>query len=105
MSGALSLNVFSLPQTPAAATDMQFKFEAKDASGAPVTGLDIAVQPWMPEMRHGSPVTPNVSEAGSGVYNVTNVDFTMVGTWQLQLTISGAMTGSCNVDVNVSPSA
>jgi hypothetical protein len=105
MAGALTLRAFSLPQTPAAATEMQFKLEAKDAGGAPVTGLELGVQPWMPEMRHGSPVTPDVSESGSGVYDVSNVDFTMVGAWQLRLTISGTMSGSCTIDVNISPSA
>jgi hypothetical protein len=103
MAGALSFAVRSLPQPPSVGV-LEFRLDATNTAGAPVTGLEIGVVPWMPSMRHGSPVPPSVTDMGDGSYLVENVDLTMVGDWQLQLTLSGAMSGSCNLEFSVAPS-
>ena len=74
-----------------------FTFLVTDAStSAPVDGLTIAVQPWMPDMGHGSPATPTVTALGDGLYQVADVVFTMGGLWQLRTTLSGGTQDSAS---------
>lgn len=76
-----------------------------DASGAPLTGLALAVVPWMPAHGHGASVAPACSEASPGVYDVAPLDFYMSGTWQLLTTITRA-TGAAGgaIDDTAQPS-
>jgi len=58
---------------------------AKD--GTALSGAEIKVVPWMPEMGHGVFDKPVVKEKGGGVYNVENVVLIMEGRWELRLTV------------------
>lgn len=59
----------------------------EDATGAPVTGAAIDVQPWMPLHGHGIDATPTVEEHEAGVYRVTNIDLPMPGVWEIRTAI------------------
>lgn len=61
------------------------------SSGAPLDGLGVQVQPFMPAMGHGSSVKPQVSASGSGRYVARNVDLFMPGRWELRTSITGAI--------------
>jgi hypothetical protein len=67
--------------------------EDKDVAGATIT-----VTPWMPSMGHGVMEKPVVREKGGGLYNVSNVVFSMTGDWELRLEISsGKATDTVNI--------
>jgi hypothetical protein len=87
-SGVLSVAVRTSPQPPARGTnDVQF-IVTSVATGGPVDGLTIDVQPWMPAMNHGTSA-PTVTPQGNGTYLVSEVYLYMPGVWQLRSTISG----------------
>lgn len=56
--------------------------------GAPVEGLEIEVEPWMPHHGHGSPSEPTVEEMGEGRYRIRSVDFSMEGEWELRILLT-----------------
>jgi len=63
-----------------------------------VTGARITVAPWMPSMGHGVMEKPVVNEKGGGLYNLSNVVFSMTGDWELRLEIaSGSTTDKVNI--------
>jgi len=64
-----------------------FDIVVHDKSGKDVTGAEIKVVPWMPEMGHGVFEKPVVKERGGGAYSVENVILIMGGRWELRLKI------------------
>jgi hypothetical protein len=58
----------------------------RDLGGSPLEGAKIEVSPWMPEMGHGVPFVPKVTEKGGGLYNIV-FHFTMTGLWELKMVI------------------
>ncbi len=56
----------------------------------PVDGLTITVTPWMPAHGHGSNKTPVVTEKGAGIYEVTDVLYTMPGDWEARIALKNA---------------
>jgi hypothetical protein len=88
--GALVVAVRTSPQPPSPGTNAVELTVTSAATGAPVDGLTLDVEPWMPAMGHGSS-TPTVTPQGSGVYLVTEVYFYMPGVWLLRTTFSGAV--------------
>jgi len=87
-SGGLHLELRSSPQPPVRGKDA-VRLTFTDDGGAPVDGLDVAVQPWMPAMGHGSSVVPTVTARGQGEYDLSNLYLAMPGTWELRMTLSG----------------
>ena len=81
------------PQPPERGLDSA-EFRIAGPTGAPVDALSLAVLPWMPDMGHGTSLTPVVTAQGGGVYLVDNLSLFMAGRWQLRTTISGAASGS-----------
>jgi hypothetical protein len=57
-----------------------------------VAGARITVEPWMPSMGHGVMERPVVNEKGGGLYNVSNVIFSMTGDWELRIEITSEST-------------
>ena len=55
-----------------------------DAFGQPVTCAHLTVVPWMPAMGHGTSSLPKVTEIAAGVYEATDVVFSMAGRWELR---------------------
>jgi hypothetical protein len=86
-SGQLSIGVWWSPPQPTVGYDAT-QLEITDITGAPVTGLTLAIIPWMPAHGHGASVVPTVSETAPGVYVATPLDFFMAGDWELMTAIN-----------------
>lgn len=50
----------------------------------------VEIKPWMPYHGHGASVVPQVSRNADGTYFVSNLDFFMVGVWQVTLGVQTA---------------
>jgi hypothetical protein len=87
-SGALSVAMRSSPQPPPRGIiEVELTVTQRDG-GAPVDGLTVSIDPWMPAMNHGA-VAPTVTAQDGGKYLVTDLDLFMAGLWQLKTTFSG----------------
>ena len=64
-----------------------FDIIVHDKNGKEVTGAEINVVPWMPEMGHGVFDKPVVKEKGGGTYSVENVVLIMEGRWEMRLKV------------------
>ncbi len=64
-----------------------FDVVLQDKNGKEVTGAEMNVVPWMPEMGHGVFDKPVVKEKGGGTYSVENVVLIMEGRWEMRLKI------------------
>ena len=65
----------------------EFHLIVHDSSGREVTGAEINVTPWMPEMGHGVFSPPSVTEKGSGLYSVENIVIVMGGHWEFRVQV------------------
>lgn len=74
------------PTTPQTG-DAELQFELFDTAGDVVADASISVEPWMPAHGHGSPETPEVMEMSAGHYHVTNIVYSMPGTWELRIDV------------------
>jgi hypothetical protein len=86
-SGGLNIGLWWSPPQPTVGYDAT-QLAITDTTGAPVTGLTLAIIPWMPAHGHGASVLPTVSEIAPGVYVATPLDFFMAGNWELMTAIS-----------------
>src|SRR5262245_30114273 len=85
--GALHIQIWSAPH-PAVRGVNRFRLDVTDSTGAPASGLAIAVQPWMPAHGHGTSVVPQVMPLGAGSYEIDQVYFYMAGSWQLRMSFA-----------------
>jgi len=60
-----------------------------DTSGAPVDGT-LTILPFMPDHGHGSPTNATITPQGGGVYDVSGINLSMRGVWQITLTIASS---------------
>jgi hypothetical protein len=95
--GALSFEVRTSPAQPPSRGLIAVEIVATDANGKPVDGLDLAVQPWMPQMGHGASTKPTIEAKGDGRYVVSHVACFMPGRWELRTAITGAVKDSATV--------
>jgi hypothetical protein len=58
-----------------------------DSSGAPVDGA-LGEKAWMPDHGHGSPTLPTITAKGGGEYDVSGINLSMRGVWQITLSIT-----------------
>lgn len=70
---------------------VELRIQSSD-DGAPIDGLSLSPQLWMPTMGHGASVTPQVEALGEGRYVLRNVTLYMAGQWELRTALSGALT-------------
>jgi len=82
----------SSPQPPALG-QVNFEFTVTTADGAPAGGLTLSAVPWMPQMGHGAPTAPTITDRGGGVFWVAGVSFFMAGEWELRTTLTGSADG------------
>ena len=59
-----------------------------DHEGAPVDGLELTVEPWMPTRGHGTSVAPEVTPVGDGRYEVSRLVLFMQGQWELRVLLT-----------------
>lgn len=99
--GSLVVEVRTAPKQPPTRGLIQVEYVVTDAAGKPVDGLDLGVQPWMPEMGHGTSTKPSIEAMGEGRYVVSNVAFFMPGRWELRTSIAGAMNDSATIGFQI----
>ena len=97
----LSIEVRTAPEQPPTRGVIDVELVVSDADGKPVDGLDLAVQPWMPQMGHGASTKPSIEAKGGGHYVVSDVAFFMPGTWELRTSIAGAKNDSATVNFQI----
>ena len=95
--GALSFEVRTSPSQPPTRGLITVEIVATDVDGKPVDGLDLTVQPWMPQMGHGASTKPTIEAKGRGRYVVSHVACFMPGRWELRTAIAGAVNDSATV--------
>ena len=65
--------------------------ELRDASGAPISGAQVAIAGGMPAHGHGLPTQPRVTEEiGAGRYRIEGVKLNMVGAWVIEVFVQTA---------------
>jgi hypothetical protein len=65
------------------------------ATATPVDGLTIAVNPYMPDHRHGTTAV-GVTPAGSGTYTISPLNLYMAGYWEITLDLSSPAGDAAN---------
>jgi hypothetical protein len=96
----LNVAIRSSPQPPVLGLT-NFELTVTDSEGNPVSGLQLSVVPWMPQMGHGTSITPTVKEVNPGIYQVTQVYLFMPGEWALRTSFSGSVSDSIAPDFNI----
>ena len=97
----LSIEVRTAPEQPPTRGVIDVELVVNDADGKPVDGLDLAVQPWMPQMGHGASTKPSIEAMGGGHYVVSKVAFFMPGQWELRTSIAGSTNDSATVNFQI----
>lgn len=99
-SGRLKVEVRWSPATPIKGQNaVQLTF--LNADGSPVEGVSADVVPWMPAHGHGTSIRPAMTQDEPGVEIASPVFLYMSGTWQLRMTLSGAVEDTAVTDVQI----
>lgn len=59
-----------------------------DLEGAPLTGCEVWLTPYMPEHGHGVATVPDVTEGDDGQYQVDQIELIMPGLWEMRFKIT-----------------
>ncbi|WP_394830794.1 FixH family protein [Pendulispora rubella] len=80
------------PAPPAVTSANTWILKLTDASGAPITGSDILIEPYMPDHGHSPSTNVAIAKKDNGTYEVTKLNFFMPGVWTVtvKVTQSGA---------------
>lgn len=91
----LSIELRTAPQPIHVGPDGQGQLRISDSStGAPIDGLEITVNTWMPVMGHTCSAVPiKVQPQGQGAYLLTPLLASMKGACELKLTFAGSRSG------------
>lgn len=100
-SGAIRIVAQPIPNPPARGTIEVDLAITDSVTGSPQDGLTLTVTPWMPSMAHGTSIVPAVAARGQGLYDVTNIDLFMSGTWDLDLAFSGPVVDHAVVEFSI----
>jgi len=84
---------YSDPGPPAKGLNT-FRLGITDQAGTAIEGASITVDLTMPSHGgHGSDRTPVVEEEAPGIYRVEQASLTMIGVWQVDITIEHEVVG------------
>jgi hypothetical protein len=90
--GSYRVEVRTSPDQPPTRGELAAQFIITDAhTGAPQSGLELQVVPWMPAMGHGTSVKPIISETAPGSYLIDQLLLFMPGDWQIRTELDGAV--------------
>ena len=99
-AGVYNLELPISSKTFSSKTEADLEFGVAGPSGA-VTGAQVSLEPWMPQMGHGIMKSPVITEIGDGRYRARWA-FSMSGDWELRFKIQGVDgTGTAVVEVEV----
>lgn len=82
-NGILSFVLVSANPAPPALGLNEWTVEVLDSSGTAQVATFVQIKPWMPYHGHGASVVPTVTGSANGSYLVSDLDFFMVGVWQV----------------------
>lgn len=88
--GILSFVLASADPAPPAVGLNNWTVAVLDASGTAQAATFVEVKPWMPYHGHGPSLVPTISAGPDGSYVVSNLDFFMVGVWQVTVSVQTA---------------
>lgn len=88
-SGAFSIEARTSPIQPPERGLVDVELRVEDAAGEPAAGVLVDVEPWMPDMGHGTSTHPAVKEMDGGRYVASDLGLFMPGRWELRATIGG----------------
>ena len=98
--GAVEFTV--TPLAPPAEGPNDFRLELRGlGTRAPIRGAALAVSAVMPSMGHEATSEPVVEEVEPGVYEVTDVVFSMSGTWQVRFRAAAPVQDEAAFDYEV----
>lgn len=89
-SGSLGTTVTlvrSVPGPPVVGNNV-WELLVEDEAGQAVVGAEVAVTPFMPDHRHGSPLAVVVTERGDGYYRAKPLNFSMPGYWNTRVQVT-----------------
>jgi hypothetical protein len=100
--GGYTIAIMEATPAPPAKGDNAWTVEIRDSAGAPVTGLTMDCDSFMPDHGHGTPIIPAVIEVGDGVYTLDPVNLFMPGYWETTMTaVDKGATDSPDDDVDL----
>jgi hypothetical protein len=89
--GTVRIRLIQSEPAPPVKGDNRWTVDVVDMTGAPLDGLTIEVDPFMPDHQHGTPVKALVTPTGApGRYQVTPVNLFMAGLWQITIDMKTA---------------
>lgn len=100
-SGNVHVDVFAAPDPFVRGESSIEIVLTSTASGAPIDGASIVMQPFMPSMTHGASTQPTFVGSGGGVYVAHDLVMIMAGAWELRTTLSGSIADTFVADVSV----
>ena len=88
--GAFRVSLLASAASPPLIGDLTtWTLQIADSQGALVDAATIAVEPWMPDHKHGTDAVAHVTPAGTpGQYRVTPLYLFMAGYWTITITIT-----------------
>jgi hypothetical protein len=89
-SGLLEFRLQSANPAPPALGLNSWTVAVLDANGVTQDASFVEIKPWMPYHGHGASIVPQASPNGDGTYLISNLDFFMVGVWQITLSVQTA---------------
>ncbi|MFO0635044.1 MAG: FixH family protein [Nannocystaceae bacterium] len=72
---------------PPARGDNTWLLDIVDHDGAPMTGLELTVDPYMPDHAHGTAIRCEVDEQAPGRYALSPINLFMPGLWQVTIAV------------------
>lgn len=90
--GGLAIAVRTGPVQPPERGLVDVEITALDAdSSKPVSGLNVALVPWMPAMGHGAATDVTIEPREGGRYVARGLGLFMAGRWELRTSFEGAV--------------
>ncbi len=100
-SGALRLELRTLPAQPPPRGLVTVEYTVRDAEGRPRDDLEMKITPWMPAMGHGTRTSFSVEPQGEGRYVASRLGLFMPGRWELRTTIDSPVSDSATVILQI----
>jgi hypothetical protein len=94
------VRVLESQPAPPQKTDNSWRLEILDSAGQTQTGLNVAVEPFMPDHGHGTPISVTVTPPADGRsdFHASPINLWMPGIWRISVHINRAATQLDTVD-------
>jgi len=101
-NGAFIYLIQMEPSEPVVGSNIVILTIRNASTGATVEGATVKMVPWMSMHGHGSPKETHIKEKGNGIYEASDVYYSMEGSWDLLITIQkGNVEDAASVIVDI----